>query len=89
MRQLGGGLQSILAYDSFQLPIAKRLPHNILSFGHSVGVEQETFGWFKRHAAPSQVRLRTTARYFRYAAFRPAYSTSTVAADVQQRNCVG
>ena len=57
-RQLGGGLQSIVAYDLFQLSVAERLPRGVLSFGHAVGVEQETIGWFKRYATHRVLRLR-------------------------------
>lgn len=86
-RQLGCRLQSIVAYDPFQLLVANLHPRSVLRFGHAVGVEQEAIGWFKRQGTPctqSQVRLRTAARYFPYAAFRPSYSASTVAAGVQQ-----
>src|SRR6516164_5236964 len=50
-RQLGGWLQSIIAYDPFQLPVAKSLPRRVLCFGHAVGIEQEAIGWLKRHPA--------------------------------------
>jgi len=57
-RQLGGGLQSIIAHDPFQLPVAKRLPRGVLSFGHAVGVEQEAIGRLERHAAHRVLRVR-------------------------------
>ncbi len=37
--QFGGGLQWIIAYD--RLSLAKRVPRRVLSFGQTVGLEQE------------------------------------------------
>ena len=57
-RQLGGGLQAVIAYDAFELPVAKCLPRRVLRFGHAVSVEQAAIGWFKRHAAHRIRRVR-------------------------------
>ena len=56
--QLGGGLQSILAYDILQLSVAKRLARSVLSLGYPVGVKQEAIGGFKRYAAYRVVGVR-------------------------------
>jgi hypothetical protein len=50
-RQLRGRLQSMIAHDPFQLPVAKRFSHSVLRFAHPIGVEQEAIGSFNRHAA--------------------------------------
>ena len=57
-QQLRGGLQSIIAYDTFQLLVAEWLPCDVLRFGHAVGIEQQAIGWFKRHVTHRICRVR-------------------------------
>jgi hypothetical protein len=47
-RQLGGGLRLVIAYDAFQLLVAKCLSRRVFGFANSVGIEQDAIGWCKR-----------------------------------------
>jgi hypothetical protein len=86
--QFGGGLQWIIAYDPVVARQTRPSPRSQFRSDRRSRAGSDGIIRAARYAPDtrSQVRLRTIARYFRCAAFRPSYSVTTVTEDVHQPN---